>query len=302
MSLIAKQKVNYWGTSPKFLRALEMEQFHAKNFDFSSLRAILSTGAPLLNEQYDYVKENISANIPLVSMSGGTDIVSCFMLGVSTLPVYKGQLQAPGLGMDVVALDENKNSIIDKEGELACLRPFICMPLKFLNDPDGAIYRQSYFSESDFQTWMHGDYIKVHSTTGGIEIFGRSDATLNPGGVRIGTAEIYRQTEKISAITDSLCVAKKLPDGDVDIYLFVNLKEVIVLSREIKEEIKTRIRNETTPRHVPKQIHQVQDIPYTRSGKKVEIAVAKLINGREINNLESIVNPECLSEYKKYAV
>ncbi|MDH4468472.1 MAG: acetoacetate--CoA ligase [Bacteriovoracaceae bacterium] len=309
MNLLDKQNINFWGTSPKFLRALEIEQFNSQkaNLNFSSLKAILSTGSPLVAEQYDFAKEHISSHVPLVSMSGGTDIVSCFMLGVSTLPVHRGQLQAPGLGMHVVALDGNQRPIKDAEGELACLSPFISMPIYFLNDPDKEIYQQAYFSHpsskvGEKKVWFHGDYIKIHSKTGGVEIFGRSDATLNPGGVRIGTAEIYRQTEKIPSIVDSLCVSKSLPDGDVDIYLFVKLKSGTIMNKELKDEIKTLIRSETTPRHVPKQIIQVYDIPYTRSGKKVEIAVMKIINGREINNLESIANPECLEEYKKYAI
>lgn len=308
MQWVSHRKVDFWGTSPKFLRALEMEQFNSskQNLDFSSLRAIFSTGSPLLAEQYDYVKEQISSHVPLVSMSGGTDIISCFMLGVSTLPVYRGQLQVPGLGMDVAALNDSGDVVWDEEGELVCLRPFVSMPLQFLNDPSRELYHHAYFSHPGsasrpYQVWFHGDYVKRHQSTGGFEIFGRSDATLNPGGVRIGTAEIYRQVEKIPVVLDSLCVGRHLKDGDVEILLFVKLATDVVLGKELKEEIKTLIRRETTPRHVPKQILAVRDIPYTRSGKKVELAVAKLINGRAVSNLEAIANPECLEEYRTYA-
>jgi acetoacetyl-CoA synthetase len=307
MKLVGKMQVHHWGTSPKFLRALEMEGV-AREFKefFQSWRSVLSSGAPLLKDQYTFISEYLSSKASIVSFSGGTDIISCFLIGARGLPIHAGELQVPGLGMDVAALDAQGQRIWDKEGELACLRPFVSMPTHFLGDTDRSLYRKAYFEHGQsrpgaMEIWYHGDYIRFNSQTGGSEIFGRSDATLNPGGVRIGTAEIYGQTEKITEIIDSICVAKQTKDGDVDVWLLVKLKSGIVLDKALKDKIKTLIRSQTTPRHVPKQIFAVSDIPYTRSGKKVELAVAKIINGKEINNLEAIANPECLAEYRSYA-
>lgn len=281
--MIDRESINIFGTSPKFLKALEDTN---PKFDsnFNSLETILSTGSPLLPEQYDYVYKVIKKDVQLSSISGGTDIIGCFMLGNPTLPVYRGEIQCLGLGMDVV----------DLNGELVCRQTFPNRPIYFLDDNNNEKINAAYFDQND-GLWTHGDFVKI-TEHGGVIVYGRSDATLNPGGVRIGTAEIYRQTEKLSFIEDSICVGKNT-NGDVDIILFVKLKPNIELTLDRKKEIKEIIKKNTTPRHVPKEIIQVQDIPYTRSGKKVELAVTRIIQGLAVNNIEALANPECLNEY-----
>jgi len=295
MDRIDREGIHIFGTSPKFLKALQDTNTHYDHA-FSSLETLLSTGAPLLKEQYDYVYQHLKKDVLLGSISGGTDILGCFMLTLPTLPVEKGKIQCLSLGMHVAALDVNEVSQFDLEGELACLNNFPSRPLYFLNDEGGEKMHGAYFHKNN-NIWYHGDFVKI-SSTGQVEVFGRSDATLNPQGVRIGTAEIYRQVEKCDFVLDSLCVGKKKSDGDEDIILYVKLKDPdAFISLEQKKLIKEMIKNNTSPRHLPKEIIQVQDIPYTRSGKKVELAVAHLINGREIKNKEAIVNPECLDQF-----
>ena len=294
--IIEREKINYFGTSPKFLRALE-DSGYEKDFQLESLETILSTGAPLLPEQYDFIYEKIKSDCSVSSISGGTDIIGCFMLGLPTAPVYKGEIQALGLGMNVQALDEFGNAVIDQEGELVCAKSFPSRPLYFLSDDSGERIKDAYF-ETYPGLWHHGDFIKI-TPHGGVLVYGRSDATLNPGGVRIGTAEIYRQTEPISWIEDGLCVGRQR-DGDVEVVLFVKLVDGVELTDDKVAMIKKEIRAKTTPRHVPKDIYSIQGIPYTRSGKKMELAVTRILAGKELKNIEAVANPECLEEYKKF--
>lgn len=295
--IINREEINIFGTSPKFLKALEDVGTVFPENHFPTLETILSTGSPLLPEQYDFVYQKVKAEVLLASISGGTDILGCFMLGNPMLPVYRGEIQCLGLGMDVKAFSDDGKELTNSEGELVCTSTFPSRPLYFLNDLDQTKIKDAYFNKFT-NVWYHGDYIKI-TDHGSVVVFGRSDATLNPGGVRIGTAEIYRQTESLSFIQDSICVGKNI-NGDVDVILFVKLKTNEVLTPERIKELKQLIKNNTTPRHVPREIHAVSDIPYTRSGKKVELAVNKIINGKEINNLEAIANAECLEEFKKF--
>lgn len=291
--IIDREGISIFGTSPKFLKALE-DTNAQMNSEFPTLETILSTGSPLLPEQYDYVYQHVKKDVQLSSISGGTDIIGCFMLGNPILPVYRGEIQCKGLGLDVRAINERGESLIEQEGELVCAQTFPNRPIAFLNDPDDEKLKAAYFDQNK-GLWTHGDYIKI-TTHGGVIVYGRSDATLNPGGVRIGTAEIYRQTESLSFILDSLCVGKNV-EGDVDVLLFVKMKEGEELTAERVKQIKQLIKQNTTPRHVPRFIYVVSDIPYTRSGKKVELAVAKILQGKAVTNVEAIANPECLSEY-----
>jgi acetoacetyl-CoA synthetase len=294
--MIDRIGINIFGTSPKFLKALA-DTFAQFSSGFPTLEVILSTGSPLLPEQYDYVYQSIKSDVQLSSISGGTDILGCFMLGSPTLPVYRGEIQCRGLGLNVKALDDQGHPLIEEEGELVCLNTFPNRPVGFLNDPTQEKIKEAYFIQRSGM-WTHGDFIKV-TNHGGVIVYGRSDATLNPGGVRIGTAEIYRQTEGLPFILDSLCVGRPSL-GDVDVVLFVKLKAGEELTLERKKLIKEKIKSNTTPRHVPKEIHVVSDIPYTRSGKKVELAVARILSGKAVTNLEALSNPECLAEYRKF--
>lgn len=293
--MINREKINIFGTSPKFLKALE--DTSAKFGEYPTLQAILSTGSPLLPEQFDYVYNEIKSDVLLGSISGGTDIVSCFMLGCPIVPVYRGEIQSKGLAMDIQCLNEKGESVIDQEGELVCAQTFPSRPIYFLNDETNEKINDAYFLQNP-GLWTHGDFVKI-TTTGGIIVLGRSDATLNPGGVRIGTAEIYRQTETLSFVLDSLCVGRQ-KDGDVDVVLFIKLKEGESLTLERKKEIKDQIKKNTTPRHVPREIIEVKDIPYTRSGKKVELAVTRILSGRPVTNVGALSNPESLEEYYQY--
>jgi len=294
--MIDRVGISIFGTSPKFLKALEDTNANL-NSDFPSLEVILSTGSPLLPEQFDYVYSKVKKDLQLSSISGGTDIVGCFMLGNPILPVYRGEIQCLGLGLDVAAINEKGESLIEQEGELVCRQTFPNRPVSFLDDPQNEKIKAAYFDQNP-GVWTHGDFVKV-TNHGGVIVYGRSDATLNPGGVRIGTAEIYRQTETLPFILDSLCVGKNT-NGDVDVLLFVKLKEGEELTNERKKLIKEQIKKNTTPRHVPREIHVVQDIPYTRSGKKVELAVSKIIHGRPVTNSEALANPESLKEYERF--
>ncbi|MBY0413333.1 MAG: acetoacetate--CoA ligase [Bdellovibrionales bacterium] len=294
-NIIEREGIHVFGTSPKFLKALE--DTNAKFKDYPTLETILSTGSPLLPEQYDFVYNKIKKDVLLGSISGGTDIVSCFMLASPIVPVYRGEIQAKGLGMDIKALDDHGNSVIGLEGELVCAQTFPSRPIYFLDDTKNTKIKAAYFDQIK-GVWTHGDFIKV-TENGGVIVYGRSDATLNPGGVRIGTAEIYRQTEGLHYILDSLCVGRP-NEGDVDVILFVKLKNDEFLSNERKKEIKDLIKKNTTPRHVPREIYVVSDIPYTRSGKKVELAVTRILAKKPVTNTEALVNPESLKEYEQY--
>ncbi|TVZ41694.1 acetoacetyl-CoA synthetase [Alteromonadaceae bacterium 2753L.S.0a.02] len=297
LGLIKRENINILGTSPKYLKALQDSDTDLTQIDFEPLETVLCTGSPLLPEQYDFVYNNIKADLLLASISGGTDIIGCFFLGNPILPVYRGELQCAGLGMDVVCINERGKSVVAEQGELICRQSFPSRPIYFLNDPFNEKLNDAYFNERS-GVWTHGDFIEI-TERGGAIFYGRSDATLNPGGVRIGTSEIYRQTEALDYIEDSVCVGKQI-EGDVDVVLFVKLVPDQKLDETRIAEIKTRIKSNTTPRHVPKYIFAVHDIPYTRSGKKIELAVSKLINGKSINNREAIANPDCLEEYTKF--
>ena len=288
--------MTHFGTSAKFIDAiakagLKPRQTHR----LEKLRAVLSTGSPLLPEGFDYVYANIKDDLCLSSISGGTDIVSCFVLGNPAGPVWRGEIQAKGLGMAVEVFNENGVSIQNEKGELVCTRPFPSMPLGFWNDPDGAKYRAAYFEKYP-GVWCHGDWCEV-TPHGGIVIYGRSDAVLNPGGVRIGTAEIYRQVEQLGEVVESLVIGQEW-QGDVRVVLFVKLQEGLGLSEELISSIKRRIRENTTPRHVPAKVLQVGDIPRTKSGKIVELAVRAMVHGRPVKNLEALANPEALEHFK----
>jgi acetoacetyl-CoA synthetase len=289
------EKITIFGTSAKYLAALEKATVTPKqSFDLTELKGVLSTGSPLSIESFEYVYRDIKDDVCLSSISGGTDIISCFALGNPMGPVYASELQCRGLGMKVEAYDGQGKSVLGKKGELVCTLPAPSMPIYFWNDPTGDKYRKAYF-EMYPTVWQHGDYIEI-TEHGGVIIYGRSDATLNPGGVRIGTAEIYRQVENIPEIMDSLVVGQDW-DDDVRVVLFLRLREGSLLDDELLTTIKTTIRKNCTPRHVPARIIAVEDIPYTISGKKVELAVRNVIHGRDAENRDALANPEALDYY-----
>jgi acetoacetyl-CoA synthetase len=290
-----RTKITHFGTSPKFLSACSNIGLVPKDIsDLSNLKSVLSTGAPLVPEQYDWVYDNIKSDIQLSSISGGTDIIGCFLAGSPILPVYRGEIQCVQLGMDVQSWNDAGESIIGESGELVCVKPFPSMPVKFWNDNNDKKYHSAYFEDFD-NVWTHGDYVKI-TESGGAIISGRSDTTLNPGGVRIGTAEIYRSVENIPEISDAIVVGRPNAD-DVEIVLFIKLNEGIRLDSKLSDQIKTLIRLKNTPRHVPKYIFEVRDIPYTISGKKVEKAILSAILGEKIKNKDALANPESLKEY-----
>jgi len=263
------------------------------------VRTMFSTGSPLAPESYDYVYQCIKSDICLSSISGGTDIISCFVLGNPTLPVWRGELQCRGLAMDIDVFDEEGRSIRGDKGELVCKSPFPSMPIGFWNDDDGAKYRAAYFERFP-GVWCHGDWVEL-TEHDGLIIFGRSDATLNPGGVRIGTAEIYRQVEQLPEVVESIVIGQDWPPGesdDVRIVLFVKLQDGMMLDNALAERIKSHIRANTTPRHVPAKIVQVHDIPRTKSNKIVELAVRNVVHGRDVRNLDALANPEALEQYR----
>lgn len=291
---IDRERITHFGTSPKFLKALEESGYNQK-YDLDNLRTLLSTGSPLLPEQYDFIYQKLKNDLQVASISGGTDIIGCFMLGHPMRPVYKGEIQSLGLGLDVAAFNDQGEGVYDQEGELVCRKSFPNRPLHFLEDTGAQKMKEAYFNQFK-GVWHHGDFVSITSE-GGVIVYGRSDATLNPGGVRIGTSEIYRQTESLPYIEDSLCVGADR-DGDVDVILYVLLKQDEMLTQERVAEIKGLIKKNTTPRHVPSEVYAVKGIPYTRSGKKMELAVARLINGKPLTNIEAVANPECLGEYQ----
>ena len=288
--------MTHLGTSAKFIDAIAKAGLKPRETHrLENLRAILSTGSPLLPEGFDYVYRDVKSDVCLSSISGGTDIVSCFVLGNPLGPVWRGEIQAKGLGMAVEVFDEQGNPIENDKGELVCTKPFPSMPVGFWNDPDGAKYRAAYFEKYP-NVWRHGDWCEI-TPNGGIVIYGRSDAVLNPGGVRIGTAEIYRQVEQLEEVVESLVIGQDW-QGDVRVVLFVKLGEGLELDEALVDKIKRRIRDNTTPRHVPAKVLQVADIPRTKSGKIVELAVRDTVHGRPVKNLEALANPGALEYFR----
>lgn len=296
--LAGKQGITHFGTSAKYLSACRKQDLKpGKTGDLSALTTVFSTGSPLAPEDYDWVYSAIKPDLMLQSISGGTDIVSCFVGGNPWSPVVRGKIQGANLGMDVQAWNEAGERVVNQRGELVCAQPAPCMPIGFWNDPDNERYRAAYFERFE-GIWAHGDFIEFDDA-GQAVIHGRSDTTLNPGGVRIGTAEIYRQVETLTEIADSLVVGQAV-DGDVKVILFVQLPEGQQLDKALTGRIRQRIRENTTPRHVPADIVQVPAIPYTRSGKKVELAVTQILRGEEPANLTALANPESLQAYRDY--
>ncbi len=294
--LAEDEGITVFGTSAKFLAAVQQAGIRpGREYDLSRVKAICSTGSPLSAESFAFVYREVKKDVNLASISGGTDIISCFALGCPILPVYSEELQCRGLGMAVEAFDENGRPVYNQKGELVCTKSFPSMPIYFWNDPDNEKYLDAYFRVYP-NIWHHGDFIKI-TETGGVIFYGRSDATLNPGGVRIGTAEIYRQVETIPEIKDSVVIGKDW-DNDVRVILFVVLEEGVELTPELEKKIKTTIRKNTTPRHVPAKIIPVPDIPYTISGKKVELAVRKVVHGQEVKNKDALANPQALDYFQ----
>jgi len=294
--LAQEEKVSVFGTSAKYLSALQNEGARpGKEFDLGALRTVLSTGSPLSVEGFHYVYDEIKKDLCLSSISGGTDIISCFALGNPIGPVYEGELQCRGLGMKVEVFDETGTPVTGRKGELVCTAPAPSMPIYFWNDPENKKYRAAYFERYP-GVWHHGDYAEL-TEHGGVIIYGRSDATLNPGGVRIGTAEIYRVVETLPGIRDSLVVGQDWED-DVRVILFVVLNEGVDLTEERKTGIKKAIREQCSPRHVPARILRVSDIPHTLNGKKVELAVRKIIHGEPVLNRDALANPDALDLYR----
>ncbi|MCB1628309.1 MAG: AMP-binding protein [Xanthomonadales bacterium] len=263
-----------------------------------NLRTILSTGSPLAPESYDYIYGQVKERVLLCSISGGTDIISCFALGNPLLPVYRGELQCRGLGMKVEILDDEGKPVRRQSGELCCTQPFPSMPIGFWNDPEGRKYHEAYFDRFD-NIWCHGDLAEL-TEHDGIIIYGRSDATLNPGGVRIGTAEIYRQVEKLDEVLESIAIGQDW-DSDVRVVLFVRLRPGVELDEALQQRIRQQVRANTTPRHVPARILAVPDIPRTISGKIVELAVRNVVHGRPVKNTDALANPEALAHFRDRA-
>jgi acetoacetyl-CoA synthetase len=291
-----RERVTHFGTSAKYLDALnKAELAPAASHDLASMRVLLSTGSPLAEEGFDFVYRSIKGDVHLASISGGTDICGCFVLGVPTLPVWRGEIQGPALGMAVGVFDEVGRPLARGKGELVCTRPFPSMPVGFWNDAGGKRYHTAYFARFA-NVWHHGDFAEWTEHAGMI-IHGRSDATLNPGGVRIGTAEVYRQVELLPEVQESIVIGQEW-DNDVRVVLFVVLKGDLALDDALRERIKRQIRGGASPRHVPAKIVQVADIPRTKSGKITELAVREMVHGREVKNKEALANPEALELYR----
>ncbi len=291
-----EERLAVFGTSAKYIDACKKAGLRPRDtHDLGALRAILSTGSPLVPESFDYVYDAIKPDLQLASISGGTDIVSCFVLGNPAGPVHRGEIQMRGLGMAVEVWSDEGRPVLGEKGELVCTAPFPCMPVRFWNDPDGSRYHDAYFARFP-GIWCHGDFAEL-TEFGGIVIHGRSDAVLNPGGVRIGTAEIYRQVEQIPQVLESICIGQEW-EGDVRVVLFVRLAEGAALDAALEQAIRARIRANCTPRHVPARIVQVADIPRTRSGKISEIAVRDVVHGRQVKNTEALANPAALDLYR----
>ena len=292
--------VTHFGTSAKFIDAVAKQDLAPiETHTLGRLRTIFSTGSPLAPEGFDYVYRNVKADVCLSSISGGTDLISCFVLGNPMLPVRRGEIQCRGLGMAVQVFDENVRAVVGQKGELVCTQPFPTMPIGFWNDPDGSMYHRAYFEKFP-NVWCHGDYVAL-TNHGGMIIYGRSDAVLNPGGVRIGTAEIYRQVERLPEVVEALVISQNWPpdkSGDVRIVLFVRLHPECALDDALIEKIKRTIRDNATPRHVPAKILQVADIPRTKSGKIVELAVRNVVHNEPVKNIEALANPEALEHFR----
>ena len=301
-----EERMTHFGTSAKYIDALKkIALVPRKDYTLATLRTMLSTGSPLAPESFDYVYQAVKDDLALASISGGTDIVSCFVLGNPTLPVWRGEIQCRGLGLAVDVFDEQGRSVPPgrgERGELVCTRPFPSMPIGFWNDRGDVKYRATYFERFP-GVWCHGDYTEI-TAHGGVIIHGRSDATLNPGGVRIGTAEIYRQVEQLEEVVESLVIGQDWPPGevgDVRVVLFVKLREGVSLDAALTDRIQKHIRANTTPRHVPAKVVQVTDIPRTKSNKIVELAVRDVVHGHEVKNLEALANPEALEQFRDRA-
>ncbi len=299
--MAAEERVTAFGTSAKYIALAEKQGLHpARDFDLSALRVLFSTGSPLVAENFDWIHREVGPSVQVASISGGTDIVSCFVLGNPISPVWRGEIQCAGLGMAVEVCDEAGTAVAPGiPGELACVQPFPSMPVAFWNDPDGAKYRAAYF-DSWPGVWRHGDWI-TRTKHEGFVISGRSDATLNPGGVRIGTAEIYRQVEAIPGVIESLVIGQRLPgsaDGDVRVVLFVRLAAGTELDARLADDLRRRIRTGASPHHVPKVILAVPDLPRTRSGKLSELAVRDVVEGRPVKNVGALANPEALEHFR----
>jgi len=294
------ERMTHFGTSARFIDAQrKIALVPRKDFELPALRTMYSTGSPLSPVNFDYVYQCVKDDLQLASISGGTDIISCFALGVPTLPVHRGELQARGLGMDVDVFDAQGTPVRGEKGELVCKSPFPAMPLGFWNDPEDAQYRAAYFERFP-GVWCHGDWVEL-TQSDGMVIHGRSDATLNPGGVRMGTAEIYRQVETMPEVAESLVICQDWPPdepGSVRMVLFVRLREGLRLDAALTEAIKQRIRTNTTPRHVPAKIIEVADIPRTKSGKIVELAVRDVVHGEAVKNLDALAKPEALEQFR----
>ena len=294
--MAAEEHISVFGTSAKYLSTLQKSEFvPARAVDLGALRALLSTGSPLLPEGFDYVYQAVKSDLQLASISGGTDIVSCFALGCPIRPVQRGEIQCRGLGMAVDIFDDAGRPLRGERGELVCTAPFPSMPLGFWNDPSGERYRAAYFERFP-GVWHHGDYAAI-TAHDGLIIYGRSDAVLNPGGVRIGTAEIYSAVESLPQITEALAVGQDW-QGDVRVVLFLRLQPGVVLDEALKKEVRATIRAHTTARHVPAKIIAVPDIPRTRSGKITELAVRNTIHGLAVKNLEALANPQALEHFR----
>ncbi|WP_406873659.1 acetoacetate--CoA ligase [Aminobacter sp. P9b] len=290
------EKMTYFGTSAKFIDSVRKAGLRPiDSHDLTSVRTISSTGSPLSPECFAFVYDGIKKDVHLASISGGTDIVSCFVLGVPTEPVWSGEIQGAGLGLAVEVWDDDGQPVRQEKGELVCARAFPAMPIGFWNDPDGAKYHAAYFERFD-NVWCHGDFAEW-TAHGGMIIHGRSDATLNPGGVRIGTAEIYNQVEQMPEIAEAICIGQDWQD-DVRVVLFVRLAPGVSLDAELEKRIRTKIRTGASPRHVPAKIVAVADIPRTKSGKNTELAVRDIVHGRPVKNQEALANPEALELYK----
>ena len=290
-----EEKITLFGVSAKYIDSLRKNNFSAKKYKLKNLKTICSTGSPLSNDCFKYIYTKIKKNVHLSSISGGTDIVSCFLLGNIFAPVVTGQIQNNGLGMDVDVFDEKGKSLKNKKGELVCKNSFPSMPKKFWNDKNNTKYKGAYFKKYK-KIWHHGDYAE-RKKNGGYIIYGRSDATLNPGGVRLGTSEIYSVVENFKEVKESIVVGQKW-DNDIRIILFIVLNDKFIFDNKLIDRIKKKIRKDASPRHVPSKIIKVKDIPRTKNGKIVELAVKDIIEGNKIKNMQALANPEILNEYK----
>jgi acetoacetyl-CoA synthetase len=295
--LAERERITMFGVSAKYLALLEKAGvIPARTYDLASLRTVISTGSPLAEHSFDFVYRDIKRDVHLANISGGTDLISCWVLGNPNGPVYRHECQVRGLGMAVEVWNERAEPVVGQPGELVCTRPFPSMPVAFWNDPGGAKYRATYF-EYFPGVWRHGDWCEL-TPHGGMIIYGRSDATLNPGGIRIGTAELYRQVDEMPEVVESIAVAQEIDGGDVRIVLFVRLRPDVTLDDALRDRIRRRIREHASPHHVPKVIAQVSDIPRTISGKISELAVREVIHGRPVRNADALANAECLAEFR----